>query len=252
MSRFVTGFLLMVVLFAGACQQTSPGGPRVVTPSPSAPSVLMAPRALREGGFEVVLAASPTPTTVSPAHPTNMPNPRPEVRGNVVVPEPYAELYRVAAEVWGEARLLRRIRIPRIGVDVLVVPVGWRITEDGVVWESPGPYVGWAVNSALPGAPGQILLYGHNNIEGSVFRDLYQLQPGDTVVLTTPSGEWTYRVFETQIVAVSDARTERFLYQTSILPYERETRLVLISCYPPDNNTHRVLIFAHPVSRPVP
>ena len=247
---------LWTLLFLSACRSSSVegnlGADTGRLPGPMVRTVPLSP--LPPTPRDAVGQKIP-PSSLSPSPVSLSATPSPTVgrgEGHFAVPTPYMELYRVAAQVWGEARLIRRIRIPRLSVDSQVVPVGWYVTEEGVLWESPGPYVGWAVNSVPPGESGQIVLYGHNNIEGGIFRNLYRLQAGDIVVLITGERDWSYQVTEVRIVAVTDARTEREIYQAYLLQQEGETRLVLISCYPPDNNTHRVLVFARPRGNPMP
>jgi LPXTG-site transpeptidase (sortase) family protein len=115
-----------------------------------------------------------------------------------------------------------------------------------VEWDSPGAKVGWVIDSALPGdAQGNIILYGHNNINSSVFRDLADLQAGDAIALSTSQGDWAYEVAEVHIVPVDESQGDRAEYARHLLP-GLAPRLTLISCWPPDNNTHRVIVVAYP------
>ena len=145
-------------------------------------------------------------------------------------------------------RLISLINIPSLSIYTYVTPVGWELdvtqAEDSA-WDSPGALVGWAVSSALPGDDGNILLYGHNNIYTSVFRDLYQLQPGDEIGLTTGEREWRYRVAE--VVLLPEAQEDADSMLVEYMKPTRAPRLTIISCYPPDNNTHRVIVIARPV-----
>jgi len=144
------------------------------------------------------------------------------------------------------ARLIDWIRIPAINVFAPVIPVGWGPAQDGsgwLVWDSPEAQVGWAVSSALPGEGGNIILYGHNNLHSSVFLHLADLKPGDEVRLTTGEGEYGYTIQAVDIHPVPDPQAEQELYERY---FQRGTHeaLTLLSCWPPTNNTHRVLVSA--------
>lgn len=146
-------------------------------------------------------------------------------------------------------RLIEQISIPAINVLAPVVPVGWSPDPQdphNIQWGTPRARVGWALNSALPDDPaGNVILFGHNNIDSSVFRNLYQLKPGDRVHLITGQGQYTYQVSEVTILPVQDAVQERLIFAENMRP-TRAPRLTLISCWPPTDNTHRVIVVAYP------
>ena len=91
-----------------------------------------------------------------------------------------------------------RIVAPAIGLDAKIVPVGWKeIDQDGQkvsVWEVAEYAAGWHKNSALPGQVGNIVLSGHHNIKGEVFRYIVDLKPGDAVTLYADDRPYTYTV----------------------------------------------------------
>ncbi len=162
---------------------------------------------------------------------------------------PFPENIAALAEAQFGERLIEYVTIPAIDVLAPVTPVGWQtdwVEGDLPGWDSPAAAVGWALTSALPGDAGNIILYGHNNIDSSVFKDLYQLQPGDAVTLQTGEGQVVYNVAEVKIFPASDAAADREIFNTWLKP-TRAPRLTLISCWPPDNNTHRVIVVAYPV-----
>ena len=70
-----------------------------------------------------------------------------------------------------------RIQVPAIGVDAPVV--------QGDSWEQLKKGVGQHIRTPNPGENGNIVLSGHNDVFGEVFRDLDRLQPGDLVILFT-------------------------------------------------------------------
>lgn len=211
-----------------------------------------------EEGANLPVEVSGTPSlprTASPSSPiivivpSETPKPSPEAAWLSAIPTEYVEAFHLAGAVYGWEHLIQRIRIPVLNLDSPVVPVGWRTGVDGVIeWDSPGPYVGWAMTSALPEGNGNIILYGHNNIEGGIFRHLYRLQEGDSILLLTDRGEWHYRVESVTILAVQEREDERRLYRL-YLAESSSPRLTLLSCYPPENNTHRVLVIARPLEK---
>ncbi len=196
----------------------------------------------------------PLPTVTSsgsvPILPSAIPTSPPGATWLSAVPTEYVGAFRLAGAVYGLERLIQRIRIPVLNLDSPVVPVGWRTGGDAVVeWDSPGPYVGWAMTSALPDGNGNVILYGHNNIEGGIFRHLYRLQAGDPILLLTAQGEWHYQVESVTILAIQEGETERQAYR-AYMAEGSSPRLTLLSCYPPESNTHRVVVIARPRDGP--
>jgi len=161
------------------------------------------------------------------------------------LPESLEELAR---GVYGE-RLIDWVELPAIQVRAPVRPVGWNAesVETLPEWDNPEAEVGWVVSGALPGDSGNIILYGHNNIHSSVFLRLSEMQAGDAVTLTTGEREWHYRVREVVILEINGEEDNRSAYQQYLQP-GGESRLTLLSCWPPDNNTHRVIVTAGPES----
>ncbi len=153
----------------------------------------------------------------------------------------------LARSLFGD-RLISYIEIPAIEVLAPVTAVGWLpdpFDPAAAVWDSPGASVGWSLDSALPGQEGNILLFGHNNIDSSVFQNLYRLKPGDSIRLQTGRGDTFYRVDRVDILPVLDEESGRLAFLEYFKP-TRAPRLTVVSCWPPDNNTHRVVVIAYP------
>jgi LPXTG-site transpeptidase (sortase) family protein len=153
------------------------------------------------------------------------------------------------------AHLIQLIRIPKISVLAPVTPVGWspQASSPGAIpevsWDSPGALVGWAISSALPGdRSGNVILFGHNNIDSSVFQRLAELQAGDRVYLDTGDYHWIYQVSQVDILPVETPAQDMSAY-VEYFKTSRVPRLTLVSCWPPVSNTHRVFVIANPVSR---
>lgn len=143
--------------------------------------------------------------------------------------------------------------IPAIGLDAPVVPVHLKEVEahDGNLyqqWIAPYEFAaGWHDTSATLGEFGNLVLNGHHNIAGEVFRDLHTLEVGDTIFVYSGDQAFAYQVglnlrfkerFEKVEVRLQNAQW--------ILPSQDE-RLTLITCWPYESNTHRIVIVALPV-----
>lgn len=126
----------------------------------------------------------------------------------------------------GTGRIIR-IGITAINVDAPVV--------QGDDWEALKTGVGLNNASGIPGKSGNVILSGHNDIFGQVFRDLDRLVPGDEVVLLTEKNAYTYIVTGTQIVQPS---------QVEVMRQTEESTLTLISCYPYLVDTQRIVVSA--------
>jgi sortase A len=85
-----------------------------------------------------------------------------------------------------EGSPVTRIRIPRLGVDALVV--------EGVSLRALRAGAGHYPETPLPGQPGNVSLAGHRTTFGAPFADLDRLGVGDEIVLETPAGRYRYEV----------------------------------------------------------
>jgi len=141
-----------------------------------------------------------------------------------------------------------RIVAPTIELDAPVVPVGWEVDAQGVSrWQTAGNAAGWHITSAYPGQPGNVVLSGHNNTQGEVFRDLTRFKPGDEIILYAESQVYLYRVQEWFIVPEREATPEQQQQNARWAAPTRDERLTLISCWPFRTNTHRIIVIARPV-----
>ncbi len=149
-----------------------------------------------------------------------------------------------------------RIVIPAIGVDAPVVEVGVKIikTEKGTLaqWETADYAAGHHSTSANPGEKGNIVISGHNNIKGKVFQRLWQLKPGDNVFLYNAEGKvFAYEVKEILLVQEKGVSEEQRRANAKYIEPTPDETLTLISCWPPHGNSHRVIVIAKPVKRPL-
>ena len=113
-------------------------------------------------------------------------------------------------------------------------------------WDVAAYAAGWHKNSALPGEGGNVVMSGHNNILGAVFRELDQLKKGDPI--TVWMGNHLYNYAVDQVIVLPDSHItdeQRVANARWIGPFDDE-RLTLVSCWPRNNNTHRIVVVAHP------
>jgi len=143
-----------------------------------------------------------------------------------------------------------RIIIPKIGVNAKIIEISIIQTGSGentrYLWETPAYAVGHHEGSADPGEPGNIVLSGHNNTLGEVFRDLNQLEPGDEIYLYTLDKEFKYVVQAKDLVlAVGASEADRARHAAYVARTPDET-LTLVSCWPYATYTHRIYVVAKP------
>ncbi len=146
-----------------------------------------------------------------------------------------------------------RLQIPRIDVDVPVVALGWHkaTANDGAIfseWDVAEYAAGWHKSSARPDQPGNIVMSGHNNILGAVFRELDQLRAGDEAIVWTGDVRHVYRVDQVLIVPEKQATDAQRAENAQWIGEFGDDRLTLVSCWPRNNNTHRIIVVAHPIT----
>lgn len=146
-----------------------------------------------------------------------------------------------------------RIAIPAIGVDVSVQPVASHSNQIGNQWfenwQTASFAAGYHGSSALLGQAGNTVISGHNNIDGSVFQELYRLQPGEVVQLYANGFRYDYIVEDQFIVRERDVPLEQRLQNASWIQTTVDERVTLVSCWPPTGNEFRVIVVAKPLSQ---
>jgi LPXTG-site transpeptidase (sortase) family protein len=146
-----------------------------------------------------------------------------------------------------------RLIIPGIHLDAPIVQALPSITtiqgQEFRIWDVPAGFLtGWHTDSAWLGQPGNLVLNGHHNVHGQVFARLIDLDLGDEILVAGQEYAYHYRVTEKLLLPEKnqplEVRLENALY---ILPTS-ETRLTLITCWPYETNTHRLILIAEPVT----
>ena len=133
----------------------------------------------------------------------------------------------------GEGESLTRIRIPRIGVDTIVVEG----TSASALRAGAGHYP----STPLPCEIGNVAIAGHRTTYGRPFHDLDQLEPGDRITLETPIGECTYEIREEPYIV---APTQVDVVANT----PEEARVTLTTCHPKGSARQRLIVAATMVS----
>lgn len=149
----------------------------------------------------------------------------------------------------GQRVLPDRLVLPAIQLDIPVVELGWNTAEkDGEIfseWEVAEYAAGWHKNSAGLAEGGNVVMSGHNNILGSVFRELDQLKRGDEITVWSGSQTFAYLVDKVMIVPEKYASLDQRQANAQWIGPFADNRLTLVSCWPRDDNTHRIIVVAH-------
>ena len=147
-----------------------------------------------------------------------------------------------------------RIVAPSIEMDVRIVPMGWELVDkDGTMvseWVVPAKAAGWHMNSALPGNDENVVLSGHHNIEGKVFRYVVDLEPGDELALYVDDTPYHYYVAEKYILKETGVGLAVRKKNARWIMPSGDERLTLVTCWPYEwpGNSHRVVVVARPAS----
>ncbi len=121
----------------------------------------------------------------------------------------------------------RRIQIDSLDISAPIV--------QGDDWESLKRGVGQHIGSANPGELGNLVLSGHNDIFGEIFRHLDQLSEGDEILVHTDGKSYSYSVTSTFLVSP---------IQVDVMNPSPGATLTLISCYPYLVDNQRIIIQA--------
>lgn len=142
--------------------------------------------------------------------------------------------------------------IPAIDLDTPVVDVGWDVIERGnrryTEWQTAENAAGRHINSAKPGEQGNVVLSGHHNTKGEVFRRIaeQELSVGEAIYLYDAQGRrHTYEVVEVTepLPEVGASEAQRLANASYIEPTD-DARVTLVTCWPYWTNTHRIVVVA--------
>jgi sortase A len=144
-----------------------------------------------------------------------------------------------------------RLVIPAISVDAPVVPISQRLVNvDGAslaLSQVPAERAaGWHQGSAGLGVPGNTVLNGHNTGNGEVFRDLYLLEEGDTIVAYSNGRPYVHAVSGIVVLREVGESVDRRRKNARYVEQTADERLTLVTCHPYGSLRYRLIVIAHP------
>jgi sortase A len=134
------------------------------------------------------------------------------------------------------AAAVTRMRIPRLGVDTVVV--------QGITVSALRAGTGHYPGTPLPGQRGNVAIAGHRTTYGAPFHDLDRLAAGDEILFETPLGDVTYRVDTAPFVVAPD--------DTRVIAPESRHLLTLTTCHPLHSAKQRLVVRATLVGEVLP
>jgi sortase A len=222
------------------------------TPFPSTVSGALVPDTARTPTANVATrAAQPVATTsngldrsilVAPAAPA--PTPQAAAPGNdaptaAPTPPPRPKM-----------PLPTHIMIPAIKVDSSIVEVGVSpVTVDGqdaLIWDVAPYAVGHNFSSASPGEGENVVLTGHDDWQGEVFKNLYKLKKGDEIDVQAGDRQISYHVDDILLLPEVGEPLEKRIQNAAFIGTTGDERLTLVTCWPYAVDDHRLIVIARP------
>ncbi|MCC5953824.1 MAG: class E sortase [Acidimicrobiia bacterium] len=148
---------------------------------------------------------------------------------------------------------MARIRIPRLGVDYVVLSG----VDIEIINEGPAHFP----STSLPGQPGNSAIAGHRTTFGAPFHRLDELDPGDVIEIITVQGEFTYEVIPQPAPGGGDDEdgaappVGHYIvdpYAFEILDDKGDNRVTLMACHPKYSAAQRIIVEAVLVDDPAP
>jgi len=223
------------------------------TPQPTATQTMPAPTATATAEQ----SPTPQPTDAVPT-PTASPSLAPTIRPRPVVPTPTAS-----------PEVPVRLVIPDLNIDAKVVEMGWEVVNTATGpqsdWVIPKNAAGHHINSATMDQPGNLVLSGHNNIDGKVFEaismawddatrarvdeftDRSDILTGRRIQLYDALGKpVNYTVTDFLRLRDSGVSLGQRMQNARFMEPTDESQLTIVTCWPPWSNTHRLVVIAKP------
>lgn len=238
------------------------------TPTGAAPTGEPSPTALPPTPLPSPTSAPSLPTAPGTAKPTIEATPAPTSTAASATPAITPPILPDPAPAGPPVRLV----ISELGIDAPVVEMPWKVVQTATgpqtEWVIPKNEAGHHVDSAQLGQPGNLVISGHNNIYGRVFERISLAWPGKsskvdditerseilngrTIQLYNQVGQpFDYvitdflRLKDTGIPLAQRVENARYMRPTD------DTRLTLVTCWPPWSNTHRLIVIAKPAAQP--
>lgn len=145
-----------------------------------------------------------------------------------------------------------KIEIPAIKLIAPVIVSEFNFTKiEGETfgqWQAPSEFAaGWHPDSATLGEPGNTVINGHHNEFGEVFGKLVDLKEGDLIFVYSKDEKFKFVIANRMILAERFADAETRIENARWLAKSDDVRLTLVTCWPHDSNTHRLILVARPV-----
>ena len=228
-----------------AANMATVAGPTAVAATPTA--------RLYPAGWSTATPTPPPTPTLPVTTPVTMDETRPSTASSLSEPEQDAPPTPTTTPT-PPRHPPDRLVIPAINLDSPIVSTGWTTVEQGgqasQVWTVVDQVVGWHKTSALPGSTGNVVLNGHHNIKGEVFRYLVDVEVGDRVTLYARDQAFEYAITEKQILKEKGEPLEVRQQNAIWMEPTPDERVTMITCWPYTNNTHRLIVVAKPTSAP--
>lgn len=201
-----------------------------------------------------LLLSGLTACTAQPAVPVAEPILQPTVAATATT-SPIAAVSTTAtstAVTEDEAAPPMRLHFVSLDLTAGVEPMAWIVAdvegEREAIWEIPQLNAGWHLNSAMVGAPGNMIISGHHLEGAAVFAPLArgELRVGDQILVTDEQGRtYTYAVNEIAdpipAAGATAAESER---AASYLTATVGAQLTLVTGWPDFSDTHYLFIVA--------
>ena len=245
-------------------QTPAPSG----APTSAAPTKVSSPTALPPTPLPSPTNAPPLPTAAGTAVPTIESTPAPTGTVAGVMPTVTPPTLPAPVPAGPPVRLV----ISDLSVDVPVVEMAWEVVQTATGpqtdWVIPENEAGHHIDSAQLGQAGNLVISGHNNIYGRVFERISLAWPsksskvdditersdilnGRPIQLYNQAGQrFDYvitdflRLKDTGIPLAQRIENARYMRPAD------DTRLTLVTCWPPWSNTHRLIVIAKPAAQP--
>jgi len=142
------------------------------------------------------------------------------------------------------------LTISSIKVDSDIVTVGVSpIDIDGqqaYIWDVAPYAVGHHFSSANPGEGENVVLSGHDDWQGEVFKNLWKAKQGDQIVLKAGDKDWRYHVDQILDFPEVGQPLDKRLENAAFIGTTGDERLTLVTCYPYGVDSDRIIIIARP------
>jgi sortase A len=162
-----------------------------------------------------------------------------------------------------------RLVIPDLNIDAKVVEMGWEVINTAAGpqsdWVIPKNAAGHHMNSATMDQSGNLVISGHNNIDGKVFEaismawddatrarvdeftDRSDILTGRRIELYDALGKpVTYSITDFFRLRDSGVSLAQRMQNARFVEPTDESQLTIVTCWPPWSNTHRLVVVAKP------